>query len=62
MRTLTIAISERDYTRFDLPGDVLMFTDFVNVVSRELARQNLNKSVELTEKYGLSGLRLAKAK
>ncbi len=56
MRTLTIAISESDYTRFDLPGDALMFTDLVNVVSRELTRQNLNKSVELAEKYGLSAM------
>ena len=29
------------------------FTDFVDIVSKELTRQNLSKCIELAEKYGL---------
>jgi DNA-binding Xre family transcriptional regulator len=32
----------------------LTFTDFIDIVSEELTRQNLNNCLELAEKYGLS--------
>jgi hypothetical protein len=56
MRTLNISISDIEYNKFGLKNDQLTFTDFVDLVSNELSRQNLNKSVELAEKYGLSDL------
>ena len=36
----------------------LKFSDIVDIVSKELARQNLAKSVELAEKYGLSTMNM----
>jgi hypothetical protein len=56
MRTLKIAISERDYENFGLKSDQLSLTDFVDMVSRELSRQNLKKAVELSERYGISNM------
>jgi len=56
MRTLNIAISDIEYGRFGIPAENLNFTDFTDIVSRELMRQNLNKTVELAEKYGLSSM------
>lgn len=56
MRTLTVAISDSDYTRFGLRNDQLNFADLMNLVSKELTRRNLAKSVELAEQYGLSQL------
>jgi hypothetical protein len=56
MRTLNISISDIEYNKFGLKNDQLTFTDFVDLVSNELSRQNLNKTVELAEKYGLSKL------
>jgi hypothetical protein len=53
MRTLNISISEIEYNKFGLKGEQLTFTDFIDLVSKELTRQNLSKSVELAEKYGI---------
>jgi hypothetical protein len=54
MKTLNISISEIEYNKFGLKGEQLTFTDFIDLVSKELTRQNLGKSVELAEKYGIS--------
>jgi hypothetical protein len=54
MRTLNISISDIEYNKFGLNNDNLTFTDFIDIVSKELTRQNLNKCIELAEKHGLS--------
>ena len=54
MRTLNIAISDIEYNKFGLKSDQLTFTDFVDMVSRELSRQTLSKCVDLAERYGLA--------
>jgi len=56
MRTLNISISDIEYDKFGLKDDQLSFSAFVDLISNELSRQNLTKSVELAEKYGLSKL------
>ena len=56
MRTLSISISDLEYNKFGIKADKLSFSDFVEIVSKELMRQNLGKSIELAEKYGLSKL------
>ena len=37
-----------------MKNDELTFSDFLEIVSEELIRQNLNKCLELADKYGLS--------
>ena len=54
MRTLNISISDFEYNKFGLKDEKLTFTDFIDLVSKELTRQNLNKCIELAEKYGMS--------
>ena len=54
MITLNVSISDIEYNKFGLKQDKLTFSDFLEIVSKELTRQNLNKCVELAEKYGLS--------
>ncbi|WP_194972379.1 hypothetical protein [Aquiflexum lacus] len=54
MRTLNISISEFEFNKFGIKKDSLAFTEFVELVSRELMKQNHNKCVELAEKYELS--------
>ena len=56
MRTLNIAISDVEYGKYDIPGEQMNFTDFIDIVGRELMRQNLNRSVALAEKYGFSSM------
>jgi len=54
MRTLNISISDIEFNKFGIKNDKLNFTDFVDIVSKELTRQNLNMCIELAERYGLS--------
>ncbi len=37
-----------------MKNDKLTFTEIVDIIGKELTRQNLNKCLELAEKYGLS--------
>ena len=56
MRTINIAISDLEYENFGFKTDQISFTDFVEMVSRELSRQNLKKTIEVAELYGLSNI------
>jgi hypothetical protein len=54
MRTLNVSISDIEYSKFGIKNDNLNFTDFIEIVSIELSKQNLGKCLELASKYGLS--------
>ena len=54
MRTLNVSISEFEFNKFGIKESNLNFTEIVEIVSKELTRQNLNKCIQLAEKYGLS--------
>lgn len=54
MRTLSVSISDIEYNKFGIKNSNLNFTDFVEIVSKEIMRQNLDKCLELSTKYGLS--------
>jgi hypothetical protein len=56
MKTLNVDISEAEYSKFSIKNDRLHFSDFVDIVRREVARQNLDRCVEFAEKYGLSAM------
>lgn len=56
MRTINIDISDLEFQKFGLKADRLSFSDFVDIISRELSRQNLGKTVEFAERYGLSNM------
>ena len=56
MKTLNISISELEYDKFGLKKDELTFTEFIDIVSKEISRQTLNKCVELSVKFGLSNM------
>ena len=54
MRTLNIAISDLEFNKFGLRSNSLSFSDFIDIISRELAKQRLKESLKLAEKFGLS--------
>ncbi|HSI74763.1 MAG TPA: hypothetical protein VK957_02660 [Lunatimonas sp.] len=54
MRTLNVSDSEFD--RSGIKKDNLTFSEFVELISRELMRQNMDKTVDLAEKYGLASM------
>jgi hypothetical protein len=59
MKTLNVSISELELDKFGIKNEKLSFTEFLEIVSRELTRQTLNKCIELSEKYGLSKMTMA---
>ncbi|MCF8371822.1 MAG: envelope fusion protein [Bacteroidales bacterium] len=54
MRTLSISISDIEYDQFGLSGDKLPFSEFVDIVNKEITKQAMNKCIQLAEKYNLS--------
>lgn len=54
MKTLNVSISELEFNKFGLKKEQFSFSDLIDILSKELAKQNLNDSIELAEKYGLS--------
>jgi hypothetical protein len=56
MRMLSVAISDIEYDKFGIKSETLAFSDFIDIVSKELMRRNLNECVELAEKYGFSSM------
>lgn len=54
MRTLNISISDIEFRKFGLKKEKLSFSDFLELISKEVAKRNLAESVEMAEKYGLS--------
>ncbi len=54
MRTLNISISDTEFNKFGLKQNNLTFSNLIMLIRKELMRQNLNKCLELAEKYGLS--------
>ncbi|PKQ69311.1 hypothetical protein Rain11_1356 [Raineya orbicola] len=56
MKTLNVSISEVEFNKFGIGKENITFTELVELISREIMRQNLHKCVELAEKYGLSSM------
>lgn len=54
MKTLNITISDIEFNKFGIKDNKLNFSDFVDIVRKELTRQNLSKCIELAKKYELS--------
>lgn len=56
MRTLNVSISELELDKFGIKKDKISFSEFIDLVSKELTKQTLNKCIELSEKFGISNM------
>ena len=54
MRTLNVSISDTEFNQFGLQQEELTFNNLLTLIRRQLMRENLDKCVELADKYGLS--------
>lgn len=54
MRNLNVSISDIEYDKFGLHEDELSFSELITLIRRQLLRENMDKCLELSEKYGLS--------
>ncbi|MEN6454792.1 MAG: hypothetical protein ABFD10_11070 [Prolixibacteraceae bacterium] len=56
MKTINVTISEVEFNKFGLKSTNFTFSEWIDIISREIAKQRLNQSIELAEKYGLSSM------
>lgn len=56
MKMLNVTISDIEYDKFSIKSEMPAFSDFIDIVSKELMRRNLNECIELADKYGLSSM------
>jgi hypothetical protein len=56
MKTLNVAISDVEYRKFGITNNVLSFSDFVDMVSRELLRENMEAAIAEADMCGLSSM------
>jgi len=54
MKTLSVSISDLEYNQFGINKDKLSFTEFVDIVNKEITKQAMNNCVRLAERYELS--------
>jgi hypothetical protein len=56
MRTINIQISDLEYTAFGFDKDHFFFSEFADIMERQLARRALSHSVELAQTHNLSSM------
>ena len=56
MKTLNIAISDVECAKFGITNTMLSFSDFVDMVSKELMRENMQAATAAADTYGLSSM------
>lgn len=54
MKTISVSISDLEYNQFGINNDRLSFSEFVDIVNKEITKQTLNRCIQLAEKYKLS--------
>ena len=54
MKTISVSISDLEYNQFGINKDKFSFTEFVDIVNKEITKQALNRCIQLAEKYNLS--------
>ena len=54
MRTLNVSISDMEFNNLGIKNENITFTEFIELVRREVMRNNLNNCLALAEKVGLS--------
>ena len=56
MRTLNVSISDMEFNNLGIKNENITFTEFTELVRREVMRNNLNNCLALAEKYVLSSM------
>jgi predicted CopG family antitoxin len=59
MKTINVAISDVEYNKFGLKSTNISFSELIDIISREIVRQKINDSVDLSEKFGLSSMTMS---
>ena len=56
MRTISIQMSDVEYSAYGLPKNDFYFSEIVDLIERQVAREALRRSVEMAEQNNLSAM------
>ena len=56
MKIINIEISEVEYNAFGLSKELFHFSEFADIIERQVARQALRRCVALADQHGLSNM------
>jgi len=56
MRILNVSISDMEFNNLGIKNENITFTEFIELVRREVMRNNLSNCLALAEKVGLSSM------
>jgi hypothetical protein len=56
MRILNVSISDMEFNNLGIKNENITFTEFIELVRREVMQNNLNNCLALAEKVGLSSM------
>ena len=56
MKTINVQMSEIEYDTFGLSKDHFYFSEFADLIERQIARQALCRCVALADRHGLSSM------
>ena len=59
MKTISVQMSDVEYSTLGLSKNVFFFSEIANLIEQYVARQALRRSVEMSEKNGLSSLTMS---
>lgn len=54
MRTLSVSISDLEFSKFGMKEEKISFSELLDIVSTELTKKALNDSVNLAQQHKLS--------
>lgn len=54
MKSVNIQISDFEFNQLGLNKNTLSFSELVDIIGKKITKQTLEKSIQLSNKYGLS--------
>jgi len=54
MKSVNVQISDFEFNQLGLNKNTLSFSELIEIISKKITKQTLEKSIQLADKYGLS--------
>jgi hypothetical protein len=56
MKSVNVQLSDFEFNQLGLNKDTLSFSELIDIISKKITKQTLERSITLATKYGLSNL------
>lgn len=58
MKSVNIQLSDFEYNQLGLNKNTLSFSELIDIIGKKITKQTLERSIQLSNKYGLSKMTL----